>query len=128
MRAYREHLSTPNTASWTMLNRRLDDAIPFQWHHHPEFELTLTLNSQGQRFIGDHVGSFQPGQLIMTGPNLPQNWISDIPPGEAVPLRSLVIQFPEAFIEEASAAMPEMEALRPLLEGAARSRYRPGLS
>src|SRR5690606_36568912 len=39
-----------------------------------------------------------------------------IQPGEIVPLRSLVIQFPEAFIEDACAAMPEMEALRPLLD------------
>ena len=53
MRAFLEHLQRPPEASWSMLNRRLDDAIPFQWHHHPELELTLPLNSVGPRFGGD---------------------------------------------------------------------------
>ena len=87
-----------------------------RWHYHPEYEIHLVTATTGTFYIGDHVGTFGPGQLIMTGPNLPQNWISDIAPGEAVPLRSLVIQFPEDFIEDSVAAMPEMEALRPLLE------------
>jgi len=59
-----------------MLDRRLDEAIPFQWHHHPEFELTLTLNSRGERFIGDHVGSYDHGDLVLVGPNLPHTWLS----------------------------------------------------
>lgn len=91
-----------------------------RWHYHPEYEIHLVNATSGTFYIGDHIGSFQPGQLIMTGPNLPQNWISDIQPGEIVPLRSLVIQFPEAFIEDACATMPEMEALRPLLDRARR--------
>ncbi|MBP8931324.1 MAG: AraC family transcriptional regulator, partial [Paracoccus sp.] len=86
-----------------------------RWHYHPEYEIHLVAATSGTFYIGDHVGSFGPGQLIMTGPNLPQNWISDVQPGEIVPARSLVIQFPEDFIEDA-AAMPEMDALRPLLE------------
>ena len=45
MKPFLEKLPPHSDTSWTMLNRRLDDAIPFQWHHHPEFELTLTLNS-----------------------------------------------------------------------------------
>ncbi|MDR3475343.1 MAG: AraC family transcriptional regulator [Devosia sp.] len=62
--------------SWAMLNRRLDDGIPFQWHHHPEFELTLTLNSHGQRFIGDHIGEYDDGDLVLIGPYLPHTWAS----------------------------------------------------
>ena len=87
-----------------------------RWHYHPEYEIHLVNATSGTFYIGDHVGTFEPGQLIMTGPNLPQNWISDIQPGEIVPLRSLVIQFPEAFIEQSCTMMPEMEAIRPLLE------------
>jgi len=68
MRPFLEHLQRPPEASWSMLNRRLDDAIPFQWHHHPELELTLTLNSVGQRFVGDHVGSYGHGDLVLVGP------------------------------------------------------------
>ena len=87
-----------------------------RWHYHPEYEIHLVVDTHGTFYIGDHIGSFGPGQLIMTGPNLPQNWISDIEPGQVVPERSLVIQFPEAFIESAMDAMAEMEAIRPLLD------------
>ena len=85
MRPYLEKLPTSPGASWSMLNRRLDDAIPFQWHHHPEFELTLTLNSIGQRFIGDHTGEYADGDLVLVGPNLPHTWVSRAKYDEANP-------------------------------------------
>lgn len=99
-------------AAWT-------HGYPFRtvrWHYHPEYEIHLVVATSGTFYLGDFVGTFSPGQLIMTGPNLPQNWISDIEEGEIVPARSLVIQFPEAFIEGACASMPEMDAVRPLLD------------
>lgn len=87
-----------------------------RWHFHPEYEIHLVVATTGTYYIGDHVGEFGPGQLIMTGPNLPQNWISAIAPDEIVPQRTEVIQFPESFVEGAHAAFPEMESLRHLLE------------
>ncbi|MBT9385045.1 AraC family transcriptional regulator [Pseudooceanicola sp. CBS1P-1] len=87
-----------------------------RWHYHPEYEIHLVVDTSGTFYIGDHIGSFGPGQLIMTGPNLPQNWISDIAPGQVVPARSYVIQFPECFIADALETMAEMELVRPLLE------------
>ncbi|MDP3342008.1 AraC family transcriptional regulator [Frigidibacter sp.] len=87
-----------------------------RWHFHPEYEIHLVVATSGKFYIGDHVGEFGPGQLIMTGPNLPQNWISTIRPGEIVPQRTEVIQFPESFIEGARSAFPEMETVRQLLE------------
>jgi len=76
MKPLLEKVMPPDGASWAWLDRRLDDAIPFQWHHHPEFELTLTLNSVGQRFIGDHIGEYADGDLVLIGPNLPHTWAS----------------------------------------------------
>jgi AraC-like DNA-binding protein len=87
-----------------------------RWHYHPEYEIHLVAATSGQFFIGDHIGKFEPGQLIMTGPNLPQNWISDIGPNESVPARSLVIQFPPKLIADSVNAMAEMQLLVPLLE------------
>ena len=76
MKPFLEKIHKPADASWSMLNRRLQDGIPFQWHHHPEFELTLTLNSRGLRFIGDQVGEYDDGDLVLLGPNLPHTWAS----------------------------------------------------
>lgn len=87
-----------------------------RWHYHPEYEIHLVVATSGQFYIGDHIGRFEPGQLIMTGPNLPQNWISEIKPDEVVPARSLVIQFPEKFVQDCIAGIAEMEAIVPLLQ------------
>ncbi|MFV0359437.1 helix-turn-helix domain-containing protein [Tropicimonas sp.] len=87
-----------------------------RWHYHPEYEIHLVVATSGKFYIGDHIGRFEPGQLIMTGPNLPQNWISDVPEGRVESRRSRVIQFTETFIDGALDAIPEMEAFRPLLE------------
>ena len=76
MKPFLERVPRRMDASWSMLHRRLDAGIPFQWHHHPEFELTLTLNSRGQRFVGDHVGSYEEGDLVLVGPNLAHTWHS----------------------------------------------------
>ena len=87
-----------------------------RWHCHDEYELHLITTTSGKVFVGDWIGQFQPGQVVLTGPRLPHNWISmDLPEG-GVPERDLVIQFAHAPIEAASAHIPELREALPLLE------------
>jgi AraC-like DNA-binding protein len=111
MRPLLEKVAPADGASWAWLDRRLDDAIPFQWHHHPEFELTLTLNSRGQRFIGDHIGEYGDGDLVLIGPNLPHTWASRAKVEEGQPHRALVIWFRGDW---ASALIAGLKELRPV--------------
>ncbi|GHC49316.1 helix-turn-helix domain-containing protein [Neogemmobacter tilapiae] len=115
MKAYLEHLTLPPDASWAMLNRRLADGIPFQWHHHPEWELTLTLNSHGQRFIGDHVGEYGPGDLVLVGPNLPHTWASRGKDSPALPHVALVFWFRQEWVEGLLAGSVEGQAINQML-------------
>ena len=46
------------------------------WHHHPEYELHLIRRSRGHFYVGTYAGAFGPGNLVMTGPNLPHMWVS----------------------------------------------------
>ncbi|MDT0682997.1 AraC family transcriptional regulator [Roseicyclus sp. F158] len=87
-----------------------------RWHYHPEYEIHLVVATSGKYYIGDHVGDFEPGQLIMTGPNLPQNWISDVQPGEVSASRTEVIQFSQDFVDRLADAFPEMEAAEALFQ------------
>ena len=91
-----------------------------RWHFHPEYEIHLITATTGRSFVGDHIGTFQPGNLVLTGPNLPHNWISDIPPGTEVSQRCLVLQFTEEFASGVAALFPEMAFLKALLAEAAR--------
>ena len=64
-----------------------------RWHFHEEYELHLITETSGKAFVGDWIGPFQPGHLVLCGPRLPHNWISlDAPEGGAAG-RDRVIQF-----------------------------------
>ncbi|MDX8497790.1 AraC family transcriptional regulator [Mesorhizobium captivum] len=89
-----------------------------RWHFHPEYELHQIVATKGRYFVGDFIGEFEIGNLVLTGPNLPHNWISEVP--ESVPLRCRLIQFSEEFIGGAIGTFPELGAVSPLLDLARR--------
>jgi len=67
---YFETVAIPPDRSLHVFDRRLPE-FPFNWHYHPEFELTLTVNSRGMCFVGDHVGPYDDGDLVLIAPNVP---------------------------------------------------------
>ncbi|MDO8982456.1 AraC family transcriptional regulator [Cypionkella sp.] len=87
-----------------------------RWHFHPEYEIHHVVATSGHYFVGDFIGNFEPGNLVLTGPNLPHNWVSHLATGESVPLRGRVLQFTEEFIGDAMALLPELAACEGLLE------------
>jgi len=100
-----------------------EHGYPFRtvrWHFHPEFELHHVVATTGRYFVGDFIGNFAPGNLVLTGPNLPHNWVSHLPPDTAVPLRSRVLQFSESFIRDATQLLPELTGFVPVLEASRR--------
>src|SRR5688572_15697069 len=120
MRPLFEKVTVPPGASWALLNRRLEGGIPFQWHYHPEFELTLTLNSRGQRYIGDSIARYDDGDLVLLGPNLPHTWCSAERLDASHPHIALVMWFTEAWAENVTGTLAEMRPVAPLLKRAGR--------
>jgi len=91
-----------------------------RWHFHDEYELHLITATSGKAFVGDWIGPFHPGHLVLCGPRLPHNWVSlDLPEG-GVAERDLVIQFRHEPIAHAAEMIPELAEVIPLLE---RSRH-----
>jgi AraC-like DNA-binding protein/quercetin dioxygenase-like cupin family protein len=76
---------------------RDDPEFEFKWHYHPEFELTLITESAGRRFVGDHIGDYEAGDLVLVGPNLPHTWCS-FPEDKGAHHRAVVVQFPGEFL------------------------------
>lgn len=90
-----------------------------KWHYHPEYELHLTRSTQGIMMVGDYLGDFEPGCLVLTGPNVPHNWVSNITPGEVIKNRDMLIQFSAEWAEKVAGFCPELASLRGLFDDAA---------
>lgn len=90
-----EDVPADATASFTL--REFDwPSFPFNWHYHPEVELTQIVRGRGIRFVGDSAEEFTDGDLCLLGSNTPHCWAShqDAEPG----VRSVVVQFrPDAW-------------------------------
>ena len=87
-----------------------------RWHFHPEYELHHVVATTGRYFVGDFIGTFEPGNLVLTGPNLPHNWVSDVEADEIVPLRNRGIQFTDEAIRGAMGILPELQCLSEMLD------------
>ena len=89
-----------------------------RWHYHDEYELHLITATSGKVFVGDWIGQFEPGQLVLTGPRLPHNWVTmDLPEGGVVE-RDLVIQFLHEPLVTGSQHIAELREVLPLLDRA----------
>lgn len=91
-----------------------------KWNYHPEYEIHLVRETWGRYIVGNGIGDFSPGQLVLIGPNLPHNWISDIPHDRVVPGRDVVFQFLDSWVDRCAALLPELTEIRPLLARASR--------
>jgi AraC-like DNA-binding protein len=92
-------------------------------HFHPVYELTLITESRGKRFIGDHIGDFDVGDLVFMGPNLPHlyrctnEYYQNNPEHRA---RAIIIQHTEDFLGKDFFSIPEMTQVKTLLDNSMR--------
>lgn len=114
MRPYLEHISSPSDASWVLFDRKLK-RIPFEWHYNSEYELTLTLNSEGQRFIGDNISSYKHGDLVLMGPKIPHTWCSSPESHTGQTHQAIVLWLSEKFVNTFIEPHVELRPARDLL-------------
>lgn len=91
-----------------------------RWNYHPEYEIHLIRKGTGKFIVGDHIGTFEAGQVSLVGSGLPHDWVSDLEPGEVLERRDAVIQFDGKWVHQAAAVVPEIAEIKPLLEQSAR--------
>lgn len=105
--ATRESIHLPQDRSY--LIRRDDYPHPLcTWNYHPEWEIHFLPEARGFAYVGDYIGSFEPGHVALCGKNLPHNWVS---PGLVAPGRDYVLQFDA---EQLMAQAPILAELRVL--------------
>jgi AraC-like DNA-binding protein len=109
-----ERVTFPRGCSLRVYHRQVGE-IPFEWHHHPEYELTLTLNSEGWRFIGDHVGQYQAPDLVLVPPDMPHTWASTANLRRGEPHTAIVVWFSGPWLTQFVELCPEYSGIRALL-------------
>lgn len=115
MRARFEKVIPQEDESFRYFAPRKLRCFEYPWHFHPEYELTLIVESKGRRFVGDCVETFEPGDLVFLGPNLPHCWLNSPKDGHRR-ARSVVAQFKEDFLGEAFWKIPEARAVARLFQ------------
>lgn len=93
------------------------------WHFHPAIELTLILESEGIRYIGDNTSNFYKGDLILIGSNLPHIWINE--KNKISRSKRITLQFPKNFMNGLFNSAEELEPLANLFKLAERGIYFP---
>ena len=119
-----EQVTVAPGESWTLLWRELPE-LPFLWHYHPEYELTLTLHARGQRYVGDSIEDFDSGDLVLVGPNQPHTWAASERPGGdgARPMLAVVVWFTEEWLQRLIEGWPELALLKRLASDAGRGLH-----
>lgn len=85
------------------------------FHFHPEYELTLIVKGKGQRFVGKQVESFENGDLVLLGPNLPHCWINH-PKADDSLSEAIVVQFNQEFLGKEFFELSAFKTLKLLLD------------
>ena len=119
MKPHYEHVHLSPGDSWTLYVRRAE-SLPFLWHYHPEFELTLLENAAGHRYVGDSLQPFESGDLVCIGPNQPHCWSAEMSQDGVTPITAVVVWFSSRWIENAIGCWPEFAPLNQLCKSAGR--------
>jgi len=92
------------------------EQIELNWHCHPEYELVLTCQSEGTRYVGTSVLPYQDDDLVLVGPFLPHGWQSR-PVARAQPQlqHAYVLQIPALWLDHWLAQNPALQPLQQLL-------------
>lgn len=86
------------------------------WHYHAEIEFLYIRRSAGTWLVGDHIGHFQSGDVVLTGANLPhcfRHEADHIHHGETICVKFLPEILGDHFLQ-----LPETKSIRSLLNKA----------
>jgi len=87
-----------------------------RWHAHEEYELHLITATRGKAFVGDYIGDFKAGDLFMTGPNLPHNWVTESAWKKPAQTRDMLVQFSHESVAKLAEGFPEFSQVLRLLQ------------
>lgn len=112
MRANFEYPLLPQNSSWIFLKSQGPENAPL--HSHPNYEMNFVIKGNGTRYVGNNIGDFEEGDLILLAPSVPHRWQNTSKKQRNY--SSLVIQWGEDFLGKEWLATPEFKDIQRLME------------
>ena len=106
----------PDSSLRLLHERVLSEKFSWQYHYHPEYELVFVLAGSGTRQVGNHISSYDNGDLVLIGPELPHSGFGLNARGM---IEQVVVQFKKDMLGDPFLQRPEMKIINTLLERAA---------
>jgi len=97
-----------------------DKEFKAQWHFHPQYELTYMIQSTGIRYVGDSMHSFERGDLVLVGKNVPHSWKTIDSKNEYV--KCVIIQWDEKLLQ-GWLDKPEFTEIKSMLKKSSQGLY-----
>ncbi|MEW4923503.1 AraC family transcriptional regulator [Algibacter sp. 2305UL17-15] len=85
------------------------------WHFHPQHELTYIEESFGTKFIGDYVGAYESGELVLLRSKLPHCWKNEM--HQKGSSKSFVIQWNKGIFTHVPELAPVFNMLKTASKG-----------
>jgi AraC-like DNA-binding protein len=103
-------------SSFRLLHHKLYSSMySWSYHYHPEYEIVCVPNGHGTRHVGNHLGNYENGDLVLIGSNLPH---SGFGLNADMIHEEIVVQIKEDVFSHTLLSMPEMSSINNLLEKA----------
>ncbi|MEP7319204.1 MAG: AraC family transcriptional regulator [Panacibacter sp.] len=103
-------------SSFRLLNEKVAaENYRWQYHYHPEYEIVCVLQGNGTRHVGNHLQSYENGDVVFMGPNLPHAGFGLNSHGQH---EEIVVQIKEEVFKQSIITRPEMTPIVSLLEKA----------
>jgi AraC-like DNA-binding protein len=93
--------------------------LPYRGIFHPEIEILLVVKSSGTSYVGDGIRRFNDGEISIIGENVPHWWKSDkkyLESKATTGMKALIIQFNKEIFSTNFINLPEMGAIKELLD------------
>ena len=76
MKIVKTNIASYTNTSLSVFSRE-ESFFQSPFHSHPEFELVYIIESHGKRIIGNSVESFESGDMVFLGDDIPHVWLND---------------------------------------------------
>ncbi|MCB0689449.1 MAG: AraC family ligand binding domain-containing protein, partial [Saprospiraceae bacterium] len=83
-------------------------------HSHKNFELNYIVSGAGRRIVGNQISGYEPGDLVLLGPNIAHCW--EVSETDREMATCIVIHFYENIINSDFFNIPELERVIDLLD------------